>query len=383
MRDIDLYIGHSIVGFDMAEVKIRLAAIRRDRGVSASELAKRAGVGRQTVYAIEAGDYVPNTAVALRLARALDAGVEDLFALVEPPQEAEAVTADVLGMEVREGLPVRLCRAGARLIAVPSTAEAVFLPVADATVGGAVRPGRRSVRLAHSLEEDGRLAIAGCDPAVSLIARFLLRASVELIPAPSNSSQAIEWLRQRRVHIAGSHLTGAGSAEANIAAIRRAFPRGGVAVVTLAEWEEGLVTAAGNPKRIRSIADLARPGVRFVNREAGSGSRRLLDAELDRLKVPASAVRGYRSEARAHLSAARFVHEGVADCCIATRAAAIAFGLGFVPLRTERYDLAIRSEFLVLPAVQRFLDVLADLRVRRELEMFACYDVRRTGERVM
>lgn len=370
------------MGCEMGDVNIRLAAIRRDRGVSASELANRAGVSRQTVYAIEAGEYVPNTAVALRLARALDAAVEDLFAL-EDKKAAQSLTADVLDTEAREGLPVRLFRAGGRLIAVPSTAETVLLPVADAMTGSAGKPGRRSVRLAHSLEEGGRLAIAGCDPAVSLIARFLLRAGVELIPAPSNSSQAIEWLRERRVHIAGSHLTGAGPAEANIAAIRRAFPRGGVAVVTLAEWEEGLVTAAGNPKRLHSISDLARPGVRFVNREPGSGSRRLLDSELKRLRIAASDVRGYRSEARAHLSAARCVHDSAADCCIATRAAANAFGLDFAPLRTERYDLAIRREFLALPAVERFLDVLADLRVRRELEIFACYDVRRTGERVM
>lgn len=367
----------------MAKVNIRLAAIRRDRGVSASELAKRAGVSRQTVYAIEAGDYVPNTAVALRLARALDAGVEDLFTLDEPGEPAEAATAEFLGPEARGGLAVRVCRVDGKLIAVPGVVDPVLLPVADGAIQGARKSGGPMVRLAHRLEEGGRLIIAGCDPAASLVARFLLRAGVELIPAPSNSSQAIDWLRRRLVHIAGSHLMDARQAEANLSAIRRAFPRGGVAVVTLAEWEEGLVTAQGNPKRLRSVADLSRPAVRFVNRELGSGSRRLLDSELDRLNIPASAVRGYENEERAHLSAARRVYENAADCCIATRAAANAFGLSFVPLAMERYDLAIRAEFLALSTVQKFLDMLADLRVRRELEMFACYDVRRTGERVL
>ncbi len=109
-------------------------------------------------------------------------------------------------------------------------------------------------------------------------------------------------------------------------------------MVTFAIWEQGLVFAAGNPKAIRAAADFSRRDVRIINRESGAGSRELLDRELANAGIAGKAVAGYEREAHGHLPAALAVSLGEADCCIATRSAAQAFGLGFLPLATERYD---------------------------------------------
>jgi molybdate-binding protein len=233
--------------------------------------------------------------------------------------------------------------------------------------------------------------VAGCDPGIALLAHHLSRtAGVDLVVASSSSRQSLDWLKEGFVHIAGSHLRDASTGDYNLAAVRKLFPRGGVKVVTFAIWEQGLVFAAGNPKEIRSVADLARPdlagkdlsknAVRIVNRELGAGSRDLLDHELQRAGVAAKNVLGYDRIAHGHLPAALAVSLGEADCCIATRSAAQAFGLGFLPLATERYDLVIRQPFVKLPAVEALLDSLNRSAIRRRLEMLAGYDTSRTGE---
>ena len=152
-------------------------------------------------------------------------------------------------------------------------------------------------------------------------------------------------------------------------------------VVTFPIWEQGgLVLASGNPKNIRGVDDLARKGVRIINREKGAGSRDLLDQKLRDAGISPAGVAGYDRIAHGHLPAALAVSLGEADCCIATRSAARAFGLSFVPLATERYDLVMRRQYARLPAVQALLDVLNRAAVRKKLEMLAGYDTRHTGE---
>ncbi|MCU0248052.1 MAG: substrate-binding domain-containing protein [Bryobacter sp.] len=186
-------------------------------------------------------------------------------------------------------------------------------------------------------------------------------------------------MRQGLVHIAGLHLEDPASGEFNLPLLRREFPRGEIAVVTFAEWEEGLVVAAGNPRKIRHPEDLARRTVRLRNREAGSGSRALLDRKLREAGVPAAQVSGYGQEAQGHLEAAAAVASGQADCCVATRSAARAFELDFIAWNRERYDFALWKQMLPQPAVQSFLDELSRLALRRKLEAVAGYDTRHTG----
>jgi molybdate-binding protein len=269
---------------------------------------------------------------------------------------------------------------GERLIAVPATPQPAFLPQADGIVGR-VRRGKTGVTvLAPQSREVERLVVAGCDPAIGLAVSLMERsAAVEVLPVAASSRLALEWLHSGKIHIAGAHLRDNASGEFNLPVLKREYPRDDLAVVTFAHWEAGLVCAPGNPKRLRGVEDLARRSVRFVNREAGSGSRALLDRLLAQSGVPASKVRGYDRVALGHLAAAHAVFTGSADVCLATRSAARAFALDFVPLERERYDLIVRREMLRHPGVSVFLDVLQRASLRRLLEHHAGYDVAATG----
>ena len=367
----------------------RLAETRTRRGVSAADLARRVGVSRQTIYAIEAGTYVPNTEVALNLARELEVAVEELFSLHHPaPLSPESLNADLLSaLPSAKKQPVRICQVGSRWVGIPVSASPYYLPEADGIVQrtGPTK-GRANLQVFAKAEESAqkRLVLAGCDPATGLLSRMVEKiGGVEIVSAAASSQLALRWLTEGKVHIAGLHLQDPGTGEFNLPFIRGAFPDGGFHVVTFARWEEGLVVAAGNPKGIRKIEDLARRNVRFVNREPGSGSRALLDERLRKAGIDAHRIRGYGRAAAGHLAAAWCVVSGEADVCLATRSAAQVFGLGFIPLHVERYDLAMRKSTAELPAAQAFLDVLQRAALRRKLEVLAGYDTSETGTLVV
>ena len=367
------------------ETQTQLNVIRQQRGIPAAQLAKLTGVSRQTIYAIEAGDYVPNTTLALHMAQILEVRVEDLFQIKTEASIPPPVMADLIADSDadRKGQPVQLCRVGKRMMAVSTTPQQITLPLADGViVESSKRKHQAKVHVFQNERTEGkRLLIAGCDPGISLLVQHLARFDdVDLVVAPSSSQKALQWLKQGAVHIAGSHLRDASSGEYNLPLVKRLFPKGSVKVITFAIWEQGLVLQNGNPKSIRSAGDLARKDVRLVNREKGAGSRDLLDQQLRAADVPHSKVNGYDRIADGHLPAALAVSLGEADCCIATRSAAQAFGLSFIPLSTERYDLIIHRHHVRLPAVQALLDVLNRAAVRRKLELLAGYDTSHTGE---
>ncbi len=372
----------------MPEIENNLGALRQKRGISAAQLARSVGVTRQTIYAMEAGSYIPNTAVALRLAQALEVKVEDLFAL--PKQEPSELPREDVSLlpgsdSVHPGQPVQLCRVNKRLIASPPSPVPWYFPVSDAVVASKLpKNGHASVQVFNAAEDfRNRILIAGCDPGISVLAHHLQSAGVELVLAHRNSSQSLQLLKEGCIHIAGTHLRDESSGESNLPEISRMFPRTAVAVITFAVWEEGIVTASGNPKSIKGIEDLARRDITIVNREKGAGSRALLDSHLKRLKIDTKNVRGYDRVAPGHLPAAWQVQSGQADCCIATRAAARVFGLGFVPLVSERYDLVVRRQHLEMPTIQALLDTLNRSTYRRELESLGGYDVRTAGQRLL
>ena len=376
----------------MAEIENHLGTLRQKRGISAAHLARSVGVTRQTIYAMEAGSYVPNTAVALRLAQALEVKVEDLFALPQSePSGLRTEEATLLpGSESPQpGQPVQLCRVNKRLVASPPSPFPWYFPVSDAVVSKMAssklpKNGRADVQVFDPADDfRNRVLIAGCDPGISVMAHHLQSAGVELVLAHRNSSQSLKLLKEGCVHIAGTHLRDESSGESNLPEIGRMFPRNAVAVVTFAVWEEGIVTALNNPKSIKGIEDLARRDVSIVNREKGAGSRALLDTALKRLGVDSKHIRGYDRVAPGHLQAAWQVQSGQADACIATRAAARVFGLGFIPLVSERYDLAIRRQHLEMPSIQTLLDTLNRSNYRRVLESLGGYDTRAAGQRLL
>jgi molybdate-binding protein/DNA-binding XRE family transcriptional regulator len=370
-------------------IENNLAALRQKRGLAAAHLAEMVDVSRQTIYAIEAGSYVPNTAVALKLARVLEVRVEELFALPGdlPAPEFRLEQAVLLpGPEApQEGQPVELCRVDDRMVASTPSPVPWHFPASDAIVAARPAPrGKTRVRVFDAERQfHNRVLIAGCDPAISVLARHVQAAGIELVMAHRNSSQALALLKDRYVHVAGTHLRDESSGESNLPAVAGLFPNHTVAVISFAMWEEGIVTARGNPKTIRGVEDFVRPDVTIANREVGAGSRKLLDAHLARLKIAPGSVRGYGREAPGHLPAAWRVQTGEADCCISTRAAARLFGLGFLPLVSERYDLAVRRQHLELPGIQALLDVLSRSRFRRELDSLGGYDSTTAGQRML
>jgi molybdate-binding protein/DNA-binding XRE family transcriptional regulator len=370
----------------MAKTRVqnRLAEIRKSRGVGASDLARRVRVSRQTIYAIEIGTYVPNTEVALNLARELEVTVDELFSLQDGARKpAESLAAEVLsaGPPVK-GQPVRVCQIGSRWVSVPVSASPYYMPEADGIIKRTGRTNGRADLVVFAKEEvaQPRLVLAGCDPATGLLARMVERISgVEIVSAAASSKLALTWLSEGKVHVAGSHLEDPKTGEFNLPYIRKQFPGEDFSVVTFARWEEGFVVTPGNPKRVHKIEDLARKTVRFVNREPGSGSRGLLDTLLGQAGMDGAKVQGYDRVAHGHLAAAYCVVSREADVCLATRSAAQTFGLDFIPLHSERYDLVMRKRTADLPAVKAFLDVLQRATLRRKLEVLAGYDTSQTG----
>lgn len=348
-----------------SEIENRCAALREALGISAAQLAAEIGVTRQTIYSIEAGRYLPSAIIALRLARALHTTVEELFRLSDPPETAahSPDEAFLLSNEpLRPGQSVQLARVGRRLVASPPPAAAWYLPPADAIVAESSTAHKTLVQPFHPAQEiANRIVIAGCDPGMSILARHARAAGIELVLVHRNSTQSLELLQRDTVHIAGSHL--------HDNPTERSPSKRSMAVVSFAWWEVGFVTAPRNPKKIRTVEDLDRPDVLLRNREPGSGARAFLDAAIQALGLRSTAVRGYSVCAQGHLDAAHVVSTGEVDCCIATRAAAQRFGLGFVPLGRERYDFVLRRRELATPAIRDLLDLIAGAKLRRELGM--------------
>jgi putative molybdopterin biosynthesis protein len=179
--------------------------------------------------------------------------------------------------------------------------------------------------------------------------------------------------------MAGVHLLDEETGEYNVSYVRRYLPDTPTVLVTLAQRDQGLLVTPGNPKRVRSIADLARPGIRFVNRQRGAGTRVLLDYELRRAGVGPQQVQGYDRELYTHMAVAVAVATGAADCGLGILAAARATGLDFIPVTKERFDLAIPEAFMESPLIKDVVAVLAEPEFRSAVDALGGYDLTHTG----
>ncbi|HET8632034.1 MAG TPA: substrate-binding domain-containing protein [Thermomicrobiales bacterium] len=364
----------------------RLREARRAAGWSQGDLAARAGVTRQTIGALEAGLYAPTMAVALRLARALGREVGALFWLAD---ERPAVPAELLpGMGPAGDAPLRVqvARVGGRTLARPAGAYAPADGLVAAPPGAEHPYDRVLVELLTAPEVlDASVVVLGCDPALATLAAHLGRRhpGLRLIADNAGSLAALAALARGEAHVAGMHLRDQAAGEYNLPFVRRAFAGRHVAVVTAAHWEQGLIVAAGNPRGIAGAADLARPDLAIVNREAGAGSRAALDQALGAAGVAPAAVRGYDRTVGSHAAVAEVVAAGLADAGPGIRAAAAGRGLGFVPLVYERYDLVIPGEHRDAAPVQALLDTLASPGFRADLAALPGYDASRTGSVVL
>ncbi len=352
-------------------VRAAVRDLRQRAGWKQQELAARIGVSRQALSAIEAGETVPSTTLALELARALDCRVEDLFALEDGGRNIEAT---LVAERLSSGRRLALGLVAGRWLAHPLEGEP--LVPADAIEAGPGRSGRVCVEPLRDRETlQTNLLVAGCDPALGLLAGHLGQGvrPLRLHWFERASGAALEGLARGEVHLAGAHL------HDNVAAARARSGDRPMVLVNVASWEQGLVVAPGNPKRIRTAADLAR--VRVVTREVGAGARELLERLLKEVKVRHSTLR-IVATAGGHQAVARLVAAGSADVGVATRAAAVSSGMDFVPLAVARFDLVIPTALVADPRVQRLIETLASLRFRRELGAVPGYETGRTGATV-
>jgi len=390
----------------MSRLKNALRQVRQRQGLAQRELAMTADISRQALSELEAGHACPSTAVALALAQALHCRVEDLFFLSEDDAPVQAEWALLEGKRTRRTRaaprkePTQTGRAGRaalafigdRWVAHPLNAQqpASLWSAADGLVLSAA-PSRRPASEGGAVELEplrSRSAIrenvllAGCDPAIGLLAAWLGErhrpAKVTWLYATSDA--ALGALARREVHIAGAHLLDEASGEFNVPFARSAVQGDSAVVVNFARWEEGLLVARGNPLRIRGVPDLARRRITFINREAGSGARKLIDRLLHDEGIETKRIRGYERVARGHMAVAHAVALGAADAGIATRSAAAALGLRFLPLSEERFDLVVPKQLIAAQGVARLLDALATRAFRRELESLAGYAADRTGD---
>jgi putative molybdopterin biosynthesis protein len=217
------------------------------------------------------------------------------------------------------------------------------------------------------------------DLAVELLVRRV-SAEVNVLTLAVGSLDGLAMLRQGLCSISGAHLLDA-SGEYNVPFVRHFFPDRPMFTVTLAHREQGLMVAAGNPLQIHSLADIAREGAVFVNRQKGSGTRLWLDRELRRLGIPTGGIQGYEHEVRLHTECALLVQSGRADLAVGLRAAADRAGLEFIPLFRERYDLVFPQE--QANCLKILLDTLQSQAFRRSVDNLHGYETAHTGEQIL
>ncbi len=226
------------------------------------------------------------------------------------------------------------------------------------------------------------LVVGSHDLALDLLAQFLKEKAplYDLSTAHVGSLSGLVAIREGLAHLAGTHLFDPESGEFNIPYLKQYLPETPVKLVHFAFREQGLILPRGNPKGIRSLEDLVREDVRFINRQPGAGTRVLLDYYLEKLGINPSQIKGYEEEETTHLGVAIAVATGRADVGLGIRAAARLLGLDFLPLFEERYDLLVRADFYSSPIFALIQEVLTSSSFREQVLALGGYEVSRMGE---
>ena len=190
----------------------------------------------------------------------------------------------------------------------------------------------------------------------------------------------IKALARDLCHMAASHLLQEDEQEYNFDFIAEKFGGEAPVLVNFCRREQGLIVAKGNPKGISSISDLGQTGIKIVNRPDGTGTRLLLERELDKAGLKGSKIEGYQEEFRSHLDVGMEIFSGRVDAALAIKPVASLLGLDFMPLRWERYDLLISKEHFFEQGVQLFLGLLHEAQFREMAEKLDGYDLSLCGK---
>jgi molybdate-binding protein/DNA-binding XRE family transcriptional regulator len=359
---------------------------RQAHALSQKQLADLAGITRQAISALESNQYSPATSVALQLARALQCRVEDLFSI---KRGGEIIEGELLGALAQSDGPVRaqVTQIGHRVLVRPligiGELSSLSANADGLIIGTSPDKNRVKVRLLKDREAVRRkIVVGGCDPAMFLAGEHVRKHDQEnLVPCLMGSSVALNALKRGEIHVAGIHLAEEKSEGWELPNLKHSLGDMDCIVVTFAHWEEGFIVRQGNPKKVRTISDIAKPGVRIVNREKGSGARRLLDKQLNISGIKPARVKGYSDEVLSHLDVAARIRAGLADTGIAVRSVASICGLDFVALQRERYDLVIpKNYYESLSGLRVLLDTIVSKPFRDELDALGGYDTREIGK---
>ena len=224
------------------------------------------------------------------------------------------------------------------------------------------------------------VALASDDFAFDLLANSSAESGERFATAVLGSLDSLIAVRQGLADIAGCHLIDFETGQYNVPYVRHVFPDRDIIVVTLANREQGLVVAPGNPLGLASFGDIAEKHGRFVNRNRGSGTRLLVDHTVVASGLTPADILGYEDEVRTHSEAAARIAAGLADAALGIEAAAAQYELSFVPLLQERYDLVMPVEIYESTAAAQLLEVLQRPEFRKRVARLSGYDVAAMGD---
>lgn len=346
---------------------------RKAAGLSQNALADRVGVSRQAILAVEAGRNVPSTSLGLKLAYALGCSVEDIFQLAPAPDMHAHLAPAAPGNE--GGTRVVLGRVSDRWVAHRLPSHGII--AADGIISGTDGDTARVSPLVDTSSLKGNVLVAGCAPLLGAVAtrvgqRF---SDARVTWLPSGNRRSMQLLAAGMVHVGGLHLAGDESAGATEAVAKKALPGQRLLVVNLTRWRMGMAVASGNPLGLAAGADLMRPGLRLAHREEGCGAHTLASQATDGACDEQSGP-----HASGHREVARLVRSGSADAGITIESAALAEGLDFIPLVSERFDLVVPADVAADGPVSRLIETLDDPAFRAEVDHLPGYDGSHSGQ---
>jgi putative molybdopterin biosynthesis protein len=225
--------------------------------------------------------------------------------------------------------------------------------------------------------------IGSHDLTLDLLAQFLARCNRRLVSANVGSQGGLVALQRGEAHLAGSHLLDPQTGKYNVSYLPKYLPGVHIRLMALVLREQGLIVKKGNPLGIKSLVDLSRAGVRFVNRQRGAGTRVLLDYQLNLNGISSDSITGYRQEEYTHLGVAAAIASGRADCGLGIAAAAQALDLDFLPLFQERYDLVIPREHAESQLLVPLFELLLENEFRQTVAALPGYDVSVMGQVIL
>ena len=312
----------------------------------------------------------------------------------EQPVTAQAVLSRrvVSSLKYQEFVRVRLGQVGGRLVAAPLArgsgvvssfmkADGILeIPQGSEGLEAGSEVSVRLLRPACDLEHT-LVAIGSHDPLLDELADLIHQADPSSFMSSSHvgSMGGLMAIRRRETHMAGCHLLNEADGSYNTAILEKQFPNGGVYQVECVGRTQGLMVASGNPLGLTGFRDIARSGIRYVNRQKGSGTRILADYLCRKEGVDPTTVYGYEREEFTHTAVAAQIAGGTADAGMGIWSAAKIYGLDFLPVCVEQYDLIIPDYAWDTPMIRRVLEILAGPAFRARLEKLGGYTLDQPG----